>query len=200
MSGEPSSFAVLLERLRRRDPVAAERVFRRFAGQLLTLAHQRLDARLRQKVDPDDIVQSVFGTVFRRLAEGQFTLENWDSLWGLLVRITVRKCGAWVDYFTTQGRDVAREVPLSSLDDKALSGWQFLDREPTPEEAAVLGDLVEQALRGLGDRERRIAALYLQGESVRKIAGRMRCSETKVYRVKRFVLGRLERLREREDR
>ena len=36
-------------------------------------------------------MQSVFKSFFVRQGQGQFELDNWDSLWGLLVRITLRK-------------------------------------------------------------------------------------------------------------
>jgi RNA polymerase sigma-70 factor (ECF subfamily) len=95
------SFADLLAQLRRRDPGAAAEVFHRYYRRLIGLAGKKLDGRLRRKLDPEDVVQSVFQTVFRRLGERQFDLGDWDSLWGLLTCITVRKCGRWKQYNST---------------------------------------------------------------------------------------------------
>src|SRR5262249_37984573 len=100
------SFDDLLAQLRRRDDAPGAEVFHRFRSRLLGLARKHLDTRVRPKVDPDDVVQSVFQTVFRRLAEGQFELDGWDGLWGLLTCVTVRRCGKWQDYFHTAARDV----------------------------------------------------------------------------------------------
>ena len=58
------------------------------------LAGTRLNTRVRRQVDPEDVVQALFRSFFDRQAAGQFELENWNSLWSLLVRIAVRKGGA----------------------------------------------------------------------------------------------------------
>jgi RNA polymerase sigma-70 factor (ECF subfamily) len=59
---DESSFAAVLARLRHKDNEAAAGVFERFAGRLLALARRHLPPRLLQKVDPDDVLQSAFGT------------------------------------------------------------------------------------------------------------------------------------------
>jgi RNA polymerase sigma-70 factor (ECF subfamily) len=199
MTADSSSFAEVLANLRRGDNQAAARVFDQFAVRLLVLARRHLDDRLRPKVDPEDIVQSVFQTVFKHLAEGQFDLGGWEGLWGLLTCITVRKCGKWADYFTTQGRDVGREVPVKAGDSSEVAAVEIFDREPTPAEAVALADTLEQSLRGLKDQEREIVALRLQNETVPEISRRLQCSESKVNRILRHVRERLESLRDAED-
>src|SRR4029079_10554541 len=74
------SFVELAGRLRAGDEGAAAEVFRRFAGRLIALAHTELDARLRRKVDPEDIVQSVYRSFFTRHRAGHFDLATWDAL------------------------------------------------------------------------------------------------------------------------
>jgi RNA polymerase sigma-70 factor (ECF subfamily) len=91
-----NSFAELLARLRAGDDAAGHEVFRRFAHQLVALAHGRISTALRHKVDPEDVVQSAFKSFFRRFSEGDMEVVNWNSLWGLLTLITVRKrCRGW---------------------------------------------------------------------------------------------------------
>jgi len=85
------SFDELLAQLRNRDNHAAAEVFHRYRCRLIGLARQNLDGRLQRKLGPEDVVQSVFRTVFRRLADGEFELGDWDSLWSLLTCVTVRK-------------------------------------------------------------------------------------------------------------
>jgi RNA polymerase sigma-70 factor (ECF subfamily) len=193
---ETPSFDELIERLRRQDEAAATQVYDRFGRRLIALARGHLDGRLRPKLDPEDVVQSVFQTVFRRLADGQFDLGGWDGLWGLMTRITVRKCGRWREYFHAASRDVEKEVARPGGADDSGSGWQFIDREPTAAEALVLAETVEQVLHGLNDREQRITALSLDGVAVSEISRRVGCTESKVYRVLRHVRGRLERMQE----
>src|SRR4051812_1203761 len=93
--------------LRGRGEAAGPGLFIEFAPRLIDLARQRLDRRLQGKVDPDDVAQSVVRTVCLRLQKGEFCLEGWDSLWGLMVRITLRKCAHLRRYFLAQRRDVS---------------------------------------------------------------------------------------------
>lgn len=92
MSDSPS-FADLMTRLRAGDPGAAEEIFRRFANRLVSLARQRLDALVLRKLDPEDVLQSALNSFFRAHAQGRVDVRDWDSLWGLLAVITLRKCG-----------------------------------------------------------------------------------------------------------
>jgi RNA polymerase sigma-70 factor (ECF subfamily) len=190
-----TSFDELIEQLRKSDDAAADRVFRRFQGQLINLASKHLEPRLRPKVDAEDVVQSVFRTVFRRLADGQFELEGWDSLWGLLTRITVRKCHKWHEHFHNKGRDVNREVASPAAPSGADFGWDPADRKPTPAEAAALAETVQELLRGLNEREQQIVTLRLQGYNLSEIAKQVRCTFRKAKEVVNFVQGRLQRMR-----
>src|SRR5262249_54926721 len=106
------SFDALMSGLRAGDPSAADDVFRRYARRLIALARARLEARIGRKVDPEDVLQSVFRSFFTRYGEGQFTPGDWDSLWRILAVITLRKCGNRMEYFRAARRDVTREVSL----------------------------------------------------------------------------------------
>jgi RNA polymerase sigma-70 factor (ECF subfamily) len=193
------SFADLLAQLRRRDPAAAAAVFRRYRHRLIGLARKRLDGRLRPKLDPEDVVLSVFRTVFRRLGEGEFDLGDWDSLWGLLTCVTARKCGRWQEYFSAQARDLGREATPATGPDGSRLSWEFFDRGPGPEEAAVLAETVQQALKGLDAQEQQVVVRSLQGGSVAEVSQAVGCSQSKVYRVLRHVRRRLEQLRDAAD-
>lgn len=195
---DDSAFAALMDRLRRGDPAAAEEVFRRFAGRLIGLARAHLDARVRQKEDPEDVVQSVLKSFFLRQQDGAFDLEGWDGLWALLTVITLRKCGLRAEHFRAARRDVGREVV--PLPDDEASSWQAIAREPTPSEAAMLAETVERLLAGLEGHERRIAELALQGYKAAEISPQVGLAERTVYRTLERLKGRLKRLRgEPED-
>ena len=86
-----NSFADFLARLQNRDDAAAQELFERFTHQLITLALRHVESGLRHKVDPEDVVQSTFKSFFYRYGEGKLEVVNWNSLWGLLTLITVRK-------------------------------------------------------------------------------------------------------------
>src|SRR5262249_60734231 len=84
--------------------------FERFTRRLIGLARCNLDARLRHKVDPEDVVQSAYKSFFLRYGEGTLEAEGWDGLWGLLTLITLRKCAERIRYHRAECRDVAREA------------------------------------------------------------------------------------------
>jgi RNA polymerase sigma-70 factor (ECF subfamily) len=192
------SFEDVIARLRAGDSAAATEIFQRFARRLIALARTRLDSRLRQKVDPEDVLQSVYKSFFLRHAQGQFDLESWDSLWSLLTLITVRKCNRWTEHFHTAGRDVRAEVPPNAADDESVCGWGTPAREPTPEQAAMLAETVEELLRDLEPRERAIITLNLQGYTAAEISGQLHRPERTVYRVLERVKKRLQRMQARD--
>lgn len=48
----------------------------RYTEQLLRLVRKQLPERLRTRMDPEDVVQSVFRSFFHRLRQGQFRFED----------------------------------------------------------------------------------------------------------------------------
>jgi RNA polymerase sigma-70 factor (ECF subfamily) len=175
------------------DQAAAAHVFRRFAERLLSLARSHLDGRVRQKMDPDDVVQSAFRTFFRRQADNAFDLTTWDSLWALLVVITLRKCSRQAAHFHGPNHDVRRETsPAADSDDAFIS--EAIDREPTPEEAAALADLVERLMRSLRERQRRVLELRLQGFTVAEISEQLGRTEHTVEGMLRGIRAKARQL------
>jgi RNA polymerase sigma-70 factor, ECF subfamily len=175
------SFDGLMARLRTGDQQAAARVFNRFANRLIALARARMDTRLRQKLDPEDVLQSVYRSFFARHADGQFAFEGWDGLWALLTLMTVRKCARSAERFKTGGRNVSAELSPAS-DDHALKGPELLARDPRPEEIVMLEELVEGLLRGLNKRDRSVVSLALQGYTPADIVSETGVPERTVYR------------------
>ena len=189
------SFDDLMTRLRAGDDAAAAEVFRRFTHRLIGLARSRLDHLIRGKVDPEDILQSVYRTFFSRHARHAFELGSWDSLWGMLTVITVRKCDYRRKFFRAARRDVGREVAPPPANGAAADAWQALARDPTPSEAARLTETVELLMRELNGRERDMLALSLQGCAVPEISAAVGRTERTVQRVLKRVRERLEQLR-----
>lgn len=196
---EDPTFHVLMDRLRSGDPDAAQRVFQEFGQRLIALARNRLTAQLRPKIDPEDVMQSVFKSFFRRQADVPFDLETWDSLWALLTVLTLRKCGFRARFMRAQCRDVQREVPQVSLPDDSVAGWEAIGREPTPSEAAMLNETVAELLVGLSERDRQIVEMSLQGYSVAEMSVEAGCAQRTVQRLLARVKQRLERQSSDED-
>jgi RNA polymerase sigma-70 factor (ECF subfamily) len=190
------SFADLMARLRSADPDAARDVFHRFADRLIGLAHRRLGRKVLPKVGAEDVVQSAFKSFFVRYSEGQFELGNWDGLWGLLVTITLRKCWRQARRFHGPVHDVDREAGPAPAGETVDDGWEGLSREPTPEEAATLAETVEQLLGGLGERERQVCELRLEGYTVPEISERVGRTEFTVEGILKKIRRSLRRLRD----
>jgi RNA polymerase sigma-70 factor (ECF subfamily) len=185
------SFADVMARLRAGDDGAATQVFRRFTHRLIGLARANLDSRVRRKVDPEDVLQSVFRSFFLRCEQGKLDLAGWDSLWALLTVITTRKCGRWPRKFHTGQRDVNAEVPAAGASD-ASSVIELFAEDPSPIEAAALSELVEQLLRDLGERDGAILTLALQGYSAPEISEQLGRPARTVYRVLERIKRRLQ--------
>jgi RNA polymerase sigma-70 factor (ECF subfamily) len=185
------SFDRLMARLRGGDDEAAATVFHRFACQLITLARDQLGTWMRSKVDPEDIVQSVFRSFFVRFQSEAWQFVNWDSLWGLLTLITLRKCSNWCEYLCRECRDGRREIDGGA----ALCSdapWEPIDPAPSPSEAAMLTEAVERLLNGLAPPERAVVELSLQGYSAAEIAERLGRATRSVRRVREQVRKWLE--------
>ena len=193
MTTANDSFPEFLARLRARDGDAARQLFERFTRQLIALARTRFGGDLRHKIDAEDVVQSTYKSFFRRYGQGNLEAAGWSSLWGLLTLIALRKCADRVAYHRAERRDVTRELaaPAGAADSAYLP--EALTREPTPLEAVVLDETVEQLLAGLDEDERAIVELSLQGHTTREVSEQLDVTERTVWRVRERVRHRLER-------
>lgn len=176
----------LIPRVRAGDQAAAEKVFDRYAQQLARLAEQHLSRRIAQRVEGEDVVQSVFRTFFQRAERGEFQIRSSDQLWKLLVTITVRKARMQARRHSAEKRN----VELESDDPAALIA--AIDREPGPDEAKILDDEIDRVLSGMPSSQqelyRRVLELKLAGHSNREIAAQLELVSRNVDR----MLNRLE--------
>lgn len=189
------SFAALMNHLRAGDSAAAAQLVGQYHERLRALAKKRLAPRLRQKVDPDDVLQSVYKSFFLRFERGEFQVEDADSLWSLLTLITIRKCSGRAEYFLAACRNVNREATdCLSASGSLQPGRQLVSKEPTPEEAACLTETLEHLMRGMESWECEILALSLQGHSIEEVSRQVGRAERTVERVRSRIRKRLLRL------
>jgi RNA polymerase sigma-70 factor, ECF subfamily len=179
--GDGDSFDQVCTRLENGDEAGAREIFDRFAKHLITHARQRLAPRVQQKVDPEDVVQSVFKSFFRRQSDGHFTFDNWESLWGLLLQITIHKCNRWAERFGTQRRNIRGEASLSP-GDQSDRDQDPPCRGPSPQEIAVLNETLDALKAKLDPVEWNILTLRLDEHSVPEISGLVSRSERTVAR------------------
>jgi len=176
----------LAERCRRGDEDACRQLFDCYVERLVALARRRISQRLASRVDPEDIVQSVFRTFFGRLKAGRFRLEEQDDLCKLLMRITVHKALRQIHFHQAAKRNPRAELGQGAEANERL--LTVIDRDPSPDEAVAFVDHLEHFLGGLKAQEREILEMRLQGYSNEEIAQKLGIYDRKIRRV-------IERLR-----
>ena len=189
MSDTPES-KVLVSRWRKGDQDAAKQLFDRYASRLVALARRQISQRLAARLDPEDVVQSVFRSSFGRLKAGKFRIEEQDDLGKLLVRITVHKTLRKVEYHRAAKRDPSQEaVQGDHAGDDLL---QVLDRDPTPEAVVAFVDQLDHFLNQLRPEERQILELRFQGYTNGEITKKLGIYDRKIRRLIERVRGLAE--------
>ncbi len=187
------SFRELIASARAGDQEAAKQIHLRWTRRLIKLARVRLGRTIVGKEDPEDVVQSVYRSFFRRFRTGSYRVEAWADVWALLATIARRKCSTRRDRYRAFKRDARRELPLMEQDAP--------DGEPTAEQATILAETVERLLGDLGrePKDRTIIEMSLQGHSAIDIYEQIGCSERTVHRLRKRVREQLERWNEEHD-
>ena len=172
--------------------LAARLIWRRYFRDLLELARNNLNRRIRRREDEEDVLQSMYKSFCLRQQRGEFDLSGRDALWRLLVTITLRKARNAAKRHTRDKRDIARDQTIAGRDDGESPDWALEQMDaagPSPAEAALLNEALERRLDALADPELRQIALWrLEGYTNREIADRRDCTERSVER-------RMERIR-----
>lgn len=182
---ESTASAELLQRLQAGDQRAAEQLFARYAHRLVPLAEQHLSRKLAARVGGDDIVQSVFRTFFRRSAAGEFQIDSSAQIWQLLVKITLLKARAKGRFHTATKRNAAVEAAGDDWLPAAMA------RDPSPEDAVILVDQIEHALRGLPPLHALVFQLRLEGRGVSEVALTLGVSRQTVHRILLLLRDRM---------
>lgn len=163
------------------DQEAARQIVDSYIGRLLPLARRHISQRLASRVDPEDIVQSVFRTFFNRLRQGKFVFADQDDLCKLLMRITLHKTLRQVAFHKAAKRDPSQETEQGEDHQQQLLA--LLDEDPTPEATVTFIDQLEHLLGQLRPTERQIVELRLQGYSNEEVARQLGVYDRKVRRV-----------------
>lgn len=172
---------VLLQRWQEGDERAAADIFDRYVHRLIALARTRLDDDLRKRVDPEDVVQSAYGSFFRRAAEGAFEVEESGDLWRLLATITINKLRKQYRFHTARKRSIYQE--RSHVDANQREVAQAVSNAATPDEAMVLIEVLDEVLSTLDQSQRLIVEMRMAGWDVAEIALESKRTERTVRRV-----------------
>ena len=134
--------------------VAARLIWRRYFHDLLELARNNLNKRIRHREDEEDVLQSMYKSFCLRQQRGEFDLAGRDALWKLLVTITLRKARNAANRHARDKRDVTREQTLADHDGAGSAHWALEQMDavgPSPAEAALLNEALERRLEALAD-------------------------------------------------
>ncbi len=170
------SDVALLDRIRLGDEDAALQLYYRYADRLIRLASQNTPAELAPRFDPEDIVQSVFRTFFRRAARGQYEAPEGDELWKLLLVMALNKVRARGAFHRSGKRDIRKTRPLSA-------GHERIDDHNAEEAKSILCMSVEEMIQKQPASHRSIIRLRIDGLEVQAIAEREKRSKRTVERI-----------------
>lgn len=176
----PTSDASLLHRFQEgTDRTAATELYVRYAQRLRALATAQTGDDLAQRIDPDDIVQSVFRTFFRRAAAGEYDVPDGDELWKLFLVIALNKVRAVAAHHRAAKRDVRKTASGEALETGSA---------PNEDDLRELQFTIDELLAPLSPMHREIITMRIAGHEVAEIA-------TKVGRAKRSVERILQEFR-----
>ena len=191
--GEPSDHE-LLRQFREGNQEAATRIYLRYAHRLHALARARCCERLAQRVEADDIVQSVFRTFFRRATRGCYDVPDGEELWKLFLVIALNKIRDERSFHFAAKRDV-----------RLAKGSGYLERVATsapgqdPRPRLHLKMVIAEALAQLPPVYRRIVELRIDGHEVAEIARVTERSKRTVERTLQEFRAKLSELLAVED-
>jgi DNA-directed RNA polymerase specialized sigma24 family protein len=193
MSSE-GSVSHWIDQLRAGDPAAAECLWGRYFERLVALARIQLRGTPRRAADEEDVALSAFDSFCRGVERGRFPeLLDRNSLWRLLVTITLRKANALRRGEHRQkrgGGGVVGESELPELSNCAADAAleQVMSRELTPELAVQVAEECRRLLGVLNDAAlQSLALLKMEGYTNDELAVRLGYSLRTVERKLRLI-------------
>jgi RNA polymerase sigma-70 factor (ECF subfamily) len=189
MSITDSTFELVMRSLERGDEDAATLVYHRFADQLVRLARQHIDNRLTGRIDPESVAMSVLESFFDRFNRGALEFSNWNMVFGLLSIITIRKC-------LNRNRSLTRQKRWNHSGPLDLDDWRAMAKGPSPEDMAIMSELLELALSELKLDEREVVEDFRAGFPNSEIGVRRGLSTRTVVRILRKFHGILSAMLE----
>jgi RNA polymerase sigma-70 factor (ECF subfamily) len=166
----------LIERARREEPGALDRLLDSYRNYLRLLARTGIGAALRGKADPSDLVQEALLRAAQRF--GQFRGATDAELAGWLRQILARCLADFVRRYRTGGRRARREQSLDQLLDRSSQVLEQMAAGGASPSASAerrdLGLVLSDALAQLSEDYRDVIVLHhLEGLTWDAVGRRM---------------------------
>jgi RNA polymerase sigma-70 factor (ECF subfamily) len=177
MTASASDLCGLIERARREEAGALDRLLDSYRNYLRLLARTGLDVSLQGKADPSDLVQDALLKASQRF--GQFRGATDAELAGWLRQILTRCLTDFVRRYQTGGRRAGREQSLDQLLNRSSQALERIlaNDSPSPsasEQRRDLGVVLSDALAELGEDQRDVIVLHhLEGMGWDEVGQRM---------------------------
>lgn len=191
-----AGFEALLEAMAQGSQTAVWELIDRYSTNILRVVRRRLPAEIQSKVDPADIVQSVWKSLLRKQDRLQpfATPEQFVAYLAGMARLKVLETHR---HFTAcEAFDVHREENtelIAAAPGRDRTPSPLLDRRgSTPSSIVQTREKWEHALATAGDRGQQVVQLRLQGLTQDEIAEQLRLSKSTVRRILHSMLKSLE--------
>jgi RNA polymerase sigma-70 factor (ECF subfamily) len=177
MTSSGTNIRRLIERAQRQEPGALDKLLESYRNYLRHLARTGLDASLRGKADPSDLVQEAL--LKAALHFGQFRGATDAELAGWLRQILARCLADLVRRYQTGGRRAGREQSLDELLNRSSEAMERVlavngSSPSASAERRDLGVVLSEALARLGEDQREVIVLHhLEGLGWDEVARRM---------------------------
>jgi len=179
----------LLRRFQNGQVDAATQLYLRYARRVRALASAQLGRDLSARVDPEDLVQSIFRSFFRRAVSDHYDVPEGEELWKLLLVIALHKIRDKASFHRAAKRNV-RATEIGMTFDRAIQNV------PSVDEAALtdLQLIVQEILEQLPESQRAIVELRIESYQVDEIARKTQRSRRSVERALQDFRRRLKAL------
>lgn len=168
----------LLHRYRKGEQDAATQLYLRYSARLQSWASSQTSAVFTTRFDEEDVVQSVFRTLFRRVSEGLYDVPPGEELWQLLLVIALNKIRKLATFHRAQKRDVGK-----THGSEALELVQYRNQTPDETSLQILQLVLDDLLRHLPETQRAIVEMRIEGHKTDDIAQSTGRSSRTVERV-----------------
>lgn len=177
MTASGADLCRLIERARRDEPGALDRLLDSYRNYLRLLARTGLDASLQSKADPSDLVQDALLRAAQRF--DQFRGDGDAELAGWLRQILARCLADFVRRYRTGARRAGRERSLEQLVERSSQAMERVlatdgDSPSASAQRRDLGVMLSDALAQLSEDHREVIVLHhLEGLDWDEVARRL---------------------------